>query len=110
MATDSTILSVLNAFCSKFYWFDWWRIPREGAGAFKIGDAEGKANSLFGVYSAGGSRARGARPATDSGVGGVQNSRRRNVGGQAPLARERRGFDLEHSRRCDRPVRILPAG
>ena len=39
-----------------------------GAGAFKIGDAERKANSLFGVYSAGGSQARGARSATDSAV------------------------------------------
>ena len=35
----------------------------------KIRDAESEANCLFGGYnSAGGSRARGARPATDSGV------------------------------------------
>ena len=42
------------------------RRPTAGPGAFKIRDAESKANSLFGGYSAGGSRARGARPATDS--------------------------------------------
>ena len=41
-----------------------------------MGNRPGGANGAGG-YSAEGGRARGARPATDSGAGGVQNSRRR---------------------------------